>query len=185
MDRHRHSALGILVVLLGIVLIMDYYGIIHFDIGNLWPLILILVGYRAERDYFNGYAGARHLLLGTTLITYGIYFQLAELPLMPYQFEDKFWPIFIIGPGLGFLQMYYMGHRPKKNLRTGTLLVGLGSIFLIQEFMTLHIQLFLYVAVILFGIFLISKGQAQRDDMDIDAKHHEEKSSLDDDGERY
>jgi hypothetical protein len=162
---------------------MDYYGLIHFDLDSLWPLILIFLGYRAERDYFNGYAGARHLLLGTTLITYGAYFMLGNLPLMPHQFSDKFWPIFIIGPGLGFLQMYYMGHSPKKNLRTGTLLVVIGGIFLIQEFITLHIKLFLYVAVILFGLFLITKGQTNLDESDIDSRRAE--ASQESDDERY
>jgi|GEM_PF-1221061 len=159
--RHQENRfIGLALILLGILLILGYYDLIYFGFENILLLGIIFWGYYLQRQYFKGNKGSKNLLLGMIAMTYGGYIFLQSIPFIPYSFTDKLWPIYIIGPGLGFLEMYYYGHSPKRNLKTGTLLTVIGVFFLIEEFITLQLGLFSYVALILFGIYLLSKGDS-------------------------
>ena len=160
MRHQENSFMGAAVILLGILLILDYYHWIHFGFENIFILGIVFWGYYLQRQYFKGNSGSKNLLLGMIAMTYGGYIFIDSLPFMPYSFTNKLWPIYIIGPGLGFLQMYYYGHSPKRNLKTGTMFIVIGTFFLIEEFITLQLGLFSYVALILFGIYLLSKNKS-------------------------
>jgi len=170
--RHQENRfMGSAIILLGILLILDYYHWIHFGFEDILVLGIFFWGYYLQRQYFKGEKGSRNLLLGMIAMTYGGYIFLDGLPFMPYSLTNKLWPIYIIGPGLGYLQMYYYGHSPKRNFKTGTFLTAIGTFFLIDEFITLQLGLFSYVALILFGIYLLSKNKSfegSRDHMDTD-----------------
>ena len=122
MEESRNRLLGLFLVIIGGVLILDYYEIIRFNIWDFWPMILIYMGAKSERDYFRGHASGRSLLTGATLLTYGLYFLISNFSL--WDFQGRLWPVFILGPALGFLQMAYFGHRPKKNFKTGIVLLA-------------------------------------------------------------
>lgn len=172
MEESKNRMLGFFLVIIGAVLIMDYYQIISFSIWNLWPLILIYIGAKAERDYFSGRAGGRNLLTGATLLTYGLFFLLGNFT--SWGIQGRLWPLYIMGPGIGFLQMAYFGHRPRKNFRTGLLLVGISCLFLIESFIRIEYDLILYVGLIAVGLFMLRKSETS-------STHHEKS----DDDERY
>ena len=171
MEESRNRLLGLFLVIIGGVLILDYYNIISFNLWDFWPLILIYMGAKAERDYFRGHASGRSLLTGATLLTYGLYFLISAFSI--WHIEGNLWPMFILGPALGFLQMAYFGHRPRKNFRTGIILLVISLVFLVQNFINIQFDLMLSVGLVLVGLFMLRK---------VDPVYSDEKT---DDSERY
>ncbi|MCA0384722.1 MAG: DUF5668 domain-containing protein [Firmicutes bacterium] len=157
MEESRNRLLGFFLVIVGGVLILDYYHIINFNIWDFWPIILIYIGAKAERDYFSGHASGRNLLTGATFLTYGFYFMMSNFT--SWGIQGKLWPLYILGPGIGFLQMAYYGHRPRKNFRTGLLLVGISALFLVENFINIQYDLILFVGLIFVGLFMLRKKE--------------------------
>lgn len=156
MDESRNRLLGFFLVIVGGVLILDYYHIINFSIWNFWPIILLYIGAKAERDYFSGHAGGRNLLTGATLLTYGTFFMIDNFT--SWNLQGRLWPIYILGPAIGFLQMAYYGHRPRKNYRTGMLLLGISLFFFIESFINIKYDLVFFVGLIAIGLFMLRKS---------------------------
>lgn len=157
MEESRNKLLGTFLVIIGGVLILDYYHIISFSIWAFWPLILIYIGAKAERDYFSGHASGRNLLTGATLLTYGFFFLIGNFT--TWGIQGRLWPIYIMGPAIGFLQMAYFGHRPKKNFRTGILLLAISGFFLLESFIHIKYDLIMFVGLIAVGLFMMRKSE--------------------------
>ena len=172
MDESRNRLLGIFLVIIGGVLIMDYYHIIRFDIWDFWPLILVYIGAKAERDYFRGHASGRNLLTGATMLTYGLFFLLGNFT--TWGIQGKLWPIYILGPAIGFLQMASYGHSPRRNYRTGMMLLAISSVFLIESFIDIKYDLIMFVGLIAVGLFMLRKpSPADPDEKSDDSERYE------------
>lgn len=174
--EQKNKHLGIALILIGGIMVMNHYGMISFRVWNLWPLILIYLGLKAERDYFIGYSGSRSLLSGATLTIYGLYF-LAN-GFLSHRVAGLLWPMFILGPALGFLQMAYYGHQPKKNYRVGTILSLISFAFFIDQLSTIRFNVALYFGLIAVGLLLIAKNKSPKSD-------DYEEETYDEDDERY
>ncbi|MBF4692800.1 LiaI-LiaF-like domain-containing protein [Fusibacter ferrireducens] len=166
--KTRNGFLGLIFIILGALLIFDHYHFIHFSIWELWPLIILYMGIQAERKYFNGRGGSKNLLTGATLITYSLIFMISNFA--SWNYSSRIWPLYIMGPGLGFLQMYYYGHSRKYNFKMGIILVITSSIFLIDTILNIPFDMALYIGLVLFGLYLITKD---REDDDFDEAYDE------------
>lgn len=178
MDQ-KNKHLGLILILVGGALLLNHYSIISFRIWNLWPLILIYLGLKAERDYFSGLSGSRSLLTGATLTTYGVYFLASGF--LSSRLSGVLWPMFILGPALGFLQMAYYGHRPKKNYRTGIILTIISMAFFFDQIAGIRFNIILYIGLIFVGFYLLKNNK--KDDYDVD--EYDDNVFDDDDDERY
>lgn len=183
MESSKNKLLGLFLITIGAVLVMDYYHIIHFSIWGLWPLILIYIGAKAERDYFQGLTSARSLLSGATLLTYGLYFLASSF--LSWGIQDKLWPLYIMGPAIGFLQMAYFNYRPKSNFRTGILMFGFSVVMLVQNFINIKFDLILYVGLIAIGLFMLRSTTEQPYDYDTPESETKTKITNKNDKERY
>jgi hypothetical protein len=171
MNESRNRLLGILLVIAGGILVLDYYHIIHFSFWDFWPLILVYIGAKAERDYFAGSASGRNLLTGATFLTYGLFFLLGNFT--TWGIQGKLWPLYILGPAIGFLQMAYYGHRPRSNYRTGFVLSAISLVFLVENFINLNYDLILFVGLIAVGLFMLRKSDpVESDDRDEDDERY-------------
>ncbi len=157
--KTRNGFLGLIFILLGALLIFDHYNIIYFDIWELWPLIILYMGIKSEQKYFNGYGGPKNLLTGATLITYSFIFLANNF--LYWRISNHIWPLYIMGPGLGFLQMYYYGHNKRHNFKMGITLVTISTIFLIDSMLNIPFDMILYVGLVLFGLYLITKDREE------------------------
>ncbi len=160
----KNRTIGLFLIAFGFIMILGYYRIIHFDIWDLWPLLLMYLGVKAERDYFNGYGGSGKLMTGAVLITYSLYF-LAD-NFISSRISNLLWPMLILGPALGFLQKAYFGHNRRKNKRVGTIMLLISGIFFINELVNLRYDLFLYVALVMVGFFMLRKDKYDDGDDD-------------------
>jgi hypothetical protein len=100
---------GTLVITLGVLLLMDRFGMLHVSIGDLWPLALFAIGIAHLGNGRIG-AGVMFMLLGTAFFActfhwYGMTYHNA-------------WPLFMIAVGLGMVVKALVGgDRPWKEGR--------------------------------------------------------------------
>ncbi len=130
-DTIRRTVMGGLLILLGLAFLLRNMGVIYFEFQGVWPWLLIIPGIIFWGVFVMNRSHYRLILPGTILLTYGILFLMVHtLRIGLMQF---LWPIFILGPGLGFLLMYFLGEREKNHFRTGSLLTLLAIAFFILE----------------------------------------------------
>ncbi len=152
-DTIRRTVMGSLLILLGLAFLLRNIGILHFEFQGLWPWLLIIPGiifwgiFLFDRNHY------RLILPGTILLTYGLLF----LVVNTFQVGEMhyLWPIFVLGPGLGFLLMYFLGQRERAHLRTGSLLTLLAFAFFVLE---ANPDLFWPVLLIGVGLLMVVRG---------------------------
>ena len=66
------------------------------------------------------------------------------------------WPVFIIGPGIGFFLMYLLGPKEKGMLIPASILTGLGILFMLSKS---GIMRYWPILLIVLGIVLIVRYQ--------------------------
>lgn len=178
----KNNHFGLILFLIGILLLINHFHFIHFDVWSLWPLILLYIGIKAERDYFAGYKTSRSLLIGATLTTYSVYFLMEEF--VHYSISNMMWPLFILGPALGFLQMAYYGHKQKKNYKRGILLSIIAGAFFFDELLNFRFNVFIAILLIFIGAFFMFRDHVHpewEDENDSDDEMYHDQ----DEDERY
>ena len=105
--------IALFVILIGVLFLLQNLGIpISFDIWELWPVALILVGL----SHLSRTRDTGQSLGGWILIIIGVLFLLSNLAIIPYGFFD-FWPVILILVGLLILKNAFWGFRkaPSSN----------------------------------------------------------------------
>ncbi len=152
-DSIRRIVIGGLLILLGLAFFLRNMGIVSFEFRGLWPWLLILPGlifwgvFIFDRSHF------KLILPGTILLTYGLLFLSANT--LHLGRMENLWPVFILGPGLGFLLMYFLGEREAAHLRTGVFLSLLSLAFFL---LPANPELFWPVLLIGLGVFILMRG---------------------------
>ena len=96
--------IGVGLVILGILFLSENFGYIAFDFQHVWPVFVLLAGVGFWVGYFQDRKNYGLLMPGSILIVYGFLFLYCSIEgwyLMSY-----WWPVFILGPGIGFFMMY-------------------------------------------------------------------------------
>lgn len=97
--RSGQIVAGIVVLLLGLVLFLDELGSIRFyDLGRLWPLIVVAVG--ASR-LFNS-EDREEVRGGLVVLLIGVWLLISSLELAGLDFEHS-WPLVLVAIGLASL----------------------------------------------------------------------------------
>ncbi len=167
----RRIIMGSLLIILGAAFLLRNMGIVDFEFRGLWPWLLIVPGVIFWIVFFVNKTHYRLILPGTILITYGALF------LWVNSFHigqmHTWWPVFILGPGLGFLLMYVLGQREPAHLRTGSFLTLLAIAFFVLE---ANPDLFWPVLLIGIGILMLGKGVKDRQALKSDTTVSENES---------
>ncbi len=165
MDK-RSFFVGLILVVLGGLLLANNLGWLQInwfslisEIGVLWPWVLIVAG----AAFWIGWIGNRQqyglLLPGTVLLTYGLLFWYCQSYGWHEMGYRRLWAFFMIGPGLGFLAMYLLGPKERGYLVPGTILTGLGLLFVTGPY---HWRTLWPVILILIGLRLLFKNRRSR-----------------------
>jgi hypothetical protein len=119
--------IGLALVALGLLFLFDNFGVIEFDFGRLWPVIVILVGVGFWIGFYKNRDEFGLIIPGTILVVYGLLFWISIIFNM--SIGNGLWPVFILGPGLGFLLIYLIAKRDPGFLIPGAILTGLAVLF--------------------------------------------------------
>ncbi|NOX36677.1 MAG: hypothetical protein GXO78_03990 [Calditrichaeota bacterium] len=156
MDNRAKSFIwGVLFLLAGILFLLRNLDIIYFDMEDTWPVFLLIPGILFWYFWYIDRSNYRLLMPGTILIVYALYF-FFEQQIM-YRMVDRLWPVFILGPGLGFWAMYFLGSRQTRYFRSGAILVGFSVLFFI---LSLDERFFLPLLLIGIGVYLMMREKS-------------------------
>lgn len=109
MNRKQSSqvTMGALLVAVGLILLGDQLGLsVSWNIGRLWPVVLIVLGAaRVASSHHSGASGYMLFLIGVIFLlhTFG------------YMTLDQSWPLFIVAAGLSMLFGRRSACAPQKE----------------------------------------------------------------------
>lgn len=155
-----NQTIGLVLVLVGIYGILNYF--FHFDLfsmSRLWPIFLLIPGLGFEIGYFSSKKAPGVLVPGGILLTLGCVFLFQTYT--NWHFAGYTWPLYVLAPAIGLLQLYIFGNRSSGLLIPITVLFLVVIFGLLSEFGALVRSTLIWpIAVIVIGVLLLfGKGE--------------------------
>jgi hypothetical protein len=154
--RTSDFIIGLGLVILGLLFLLENFGYIEFNFGDIWPVFVVLGGVGFWLGFLKDRKNFGLVMPGTILIAYGLLFWYCSV--QGWYYMQDLWPVFLLGPGIGFFLMYFLGERERGLLVPGSILSGLGILFLFRYSMYLR---YWPVLLIIFGAVLIFRHLIQ------------------------
>jgi hypothetical protein len=123
--------IGLALVILGILFLIDNFGFVNFDFSRLWPVIVIFVGAGFWIGFYKNREEFGLIIPGTIFLLFGLLFLYCTVFNQWDIIGRGLWPLFILGPGLGFILIYLLAKRDAGFLIPGLILSGLAFLFLL------------------------------------------------------
>ncbi|WP_028986491.1 LiaI-LiaF-like domain-containing protein [Thermicanus aegyptius] len=151
MNRNQQMV-GIFFILLGLFFLLAKMELIPFSLFDLWPFFLVIPGLAFHFFGFLNRIPGLHVP-GGILTTIGILFLFTEF--FGYGWMEHLWPIFIIAPGIGLLELYLFGTREKGLLIPVVILFSVGGFFLFFTLFSTFIPYLVGFLLIVLGVYMI------------------------------
>ncbi|MBC7960803.1 MAG: hypothetical protein H7X94_13170 [Vallitaleaceae bacterium] len=164
MNKNGTGIVGLGLIAIGILGLLINFNVIDLHFWDFWPFIILVVGLSLEVSYFTSAKKDTGVLVpaGILITISGIF--IANV-FTDWNAMEYLWPLFIMAPGVGLLQMYLFSKKKDHGVLVpiGVSLL-LGGYFLIGNFFSyVDFRLFISIAIILIGLFLIfNKGKANK-----------------------
>lgn len=153
MKRINSMVWGTVLLLIGIVLTLSELNVINISGDVTWPIILLGLSVVFHLYYFLSNGRNEGLLVpGGILLVYGLMF------LAVFQFGSTFtmlWPLFILGPALGLLELYIFSRSAKGSLIPVFILTIIGGGFLLNNVGIASFGVILAIILICVGVALM------------------------------
>ncbi|MEJ2635913.1 MAG: DUF5668 domain-containing protein [Calditrichia bacterium] len=155
-SEYRSLVWGIFLILIGFLFLGNNLHWFEVDWENLWPLIMVFggllfwIGWLVNRKEYG------LLMPGTILVAYGLLFLYCAS--YGWYWMEDLWPVFLLGPGLGFLFMYWGGQRERGLLIPALILIVLSVLFWSGHD---AFRFFWPILLILVGIYLLISHRRQ------------------------
>ncbi|GAB6929592.1 hypothetical protein JCM10914A_35750 [Paenibacillus sp. JCM 10914] len=154
MSSRKDLALGIFIVVAGVVIFLGKLGVFGFLGRTLWPLVLLLPGILLHLLFFARRASAAILIPAGILTVYGLLFFICNFA--GWGLMAVLWPVLMLGIAVGMYE-YYVFETPRP---AAALPIALGLTLLsvpIFIFSWLSTGAFYIIALILIaaGIWII------------------------------
>ena len=150
--KTKDIIIGLVLIGLGLLFLADNLDIVELDFSSLWPILVLLFGLAFVLSFLHNRKNYGLLMPATIFTLYGLLFWYCSLT--DWNNMHSLWPLFLIGPGLGFYLMYLLGGKEKGLLVPAGILVGLGLIFLLRFNIMLK---YWSLILIVMGVYLIYK----------------------------
>lgn len=179
--KNSHSALGVLLLVIGSVMLLNNTNIFTFNMELLWPLFMIIPGVVYHLSYFNGKSKHNPTVLvpGAILLIYGVYFLFSIIT--HWKFSGVLWPIFPMAVGIGFYEMYYFGGKRKGHMTTAIILVGFSFFALLMELFNLNFNYLFPIVLIVTGLVIVYQSSVKTkvpETQETSAKNDDDQSPL-------
>ncbi len=114
-------------------IIFNYLDLPQRVIENAWVSVFWILGFAFEFGYFHDPASRKAGLLvpGGIFLTLGFIFSFCAV--FGYRWMDILWPMFILAPAVGLLQLYLFGEKKKGLLIPVGILGFISGIFLLMN----------------------------------------------------
>jgi len=128
--EQKNKSLGLAAIFLGVIFLLENLQIFQFNFQNIWPVIVALVGLGFAFGWFANRDNHSLIMPAVVLIVYGLLFSYCQLTTWDNML--KLWPVLLIGPGLGFLMLYFLADRENTALWSASVLIILGMLFMFR-----------------------------------------------------
>ena len=135
---------GITLIFLGMFFLLEQMDIIP-EIGNLWPIFMILFGFALLAGYFFKRDNSGILFVGSLVSLNGFFFMFWNLDYIGRYDMGELWPIFILIPGVSFILMALVSKEEKKALIPGVILIVISIIFLLNTIGDVDIDILRFI----------------------------------------
>jgi len=148
--EQKNKSLGLAAIFLGIIFLLENLQIFQFNFQNIWPAIVALVGLGFAFGYFADRKNNSMIMPAVVLIVYGLLFSYCQITTWDNML--KLWPVLLIGPGIGFLLLYFLAGKENSALWSAGILIILSLLFMLR-----FVEYLRYwpALLILGGIFLV------------------------------
>ncbi|HEY5560648.1 MAG TPA: DUF5668 domain-containing protein [Clostridiaceae bacterium] len=150
---------GVILIILGALLLFNkIYFFADLNIGNLWPLFVLLPGLAFEFSYFIERKSAGLLVPGGILTSLGSLFLFETFS--KWSFAAYTWPVYPLGVAIGLLQLYIFGKHTRGLLipvfiLTMVSFLGFAVILYGSIYVWINIDLIVPITLISLGIILL------------------------------
>ena len=176
MKKGSTTILGLLFIIIGSISILNYvFGMHLFEHIAFWPLFVLVPGLCFEYSYFSTRRAPGLLVPGGILTTLGCLFIFESNT--NFIFAAYTWPVYVLAPAIGLLQLYLFGSHEKGLLIPIAILmtvaaVSFANIFLGSIFHFINSSLIWPVVLIVLGILLLFRKKENLAD-EYDKKKYE------------
>lgn len=127
---------GIILILVGALLVLaqlDFFeGVNIFRVSYLWPAFMILLGLMFHVQFFTSKKKSPGILVpGGILLVYGCLFMF--LAISGWSSTRYLWPVFLIGPGFGLLELKLFSRGKEGSWVPVIILFGLAIFFFVRD----------------------------------------------------
>ena len=158
-------AIGLILVLFGVIKILDNANIIYFSMSDYWPIFPSIAAAILWLNYFTK-KEISFVLPATIVTTISIIFFIANFS--RYIGFNELWPGFILAPGLGFWMLALLDKDSDNNyIRPALILTVISSYFFIDNFYYLDGEYLIGVILISVGISILVKKEKSVTDNNI------------------
>lgn len=162
----QNKVAGLLLIVLGslylIMQILKEMGIVLFQYGDFWPLIVIGVGLLFEIGYLQSKRAPGLLIPGGIIITIGT-LHLFEV-LTNWYFAQYTWPIYVLSVGIGFFQFWLFTKKRWALVMTYIFLAITAFLTFIVLTMIfenmISVQMFFSLLLIVIGALLLFSNKS-------------------------
>lgn len=109
-NSQGHLIGGLILIGLGTAFLLDRMNIFYFDLGDWWPMFLIIPGlvmaFDPKRENKNG---------AYFMIMFGLIFQVAELGIFRWWRWRNVWPLMMIAIGVWLLIQHLAGRSESQS----------------------------------------------------------------------
>jgi len=123
---------GVLFILLGILLLLDRYGVFEFSWNEIYPIVFLVLSGFSFASVARGNKSSA--LWGTVFGIFGLYVFLRNYGVVDYFWYGELWPIIVLSFGLGFIVLYFFQPHDWGVLIPGGILTFLGIIMVLDTF---------------------------------------------------
>ena len=120
---------GLTLIVLGAVFLV--FNLSSLSLRDLWPAFFLALGLYFVVLYVIDRQNYGVLMPASIFLVMGAMFQYCQVE--GWWLMRELWPLFLIGPGLGFFLLYFFGKKESGLLIPAYILTGLGILFLLIE----------------------------------------------------
>ncbi|GGH44952.1 hypothetical protein GCM10008014_06650 [Paenibacillus silvae] len=158
----NEKAIGLFIVVAGLVILLGKLGVFAFVGRNFWPLLLLLPGIALYVLFYARMTPAWSLLPAGVLSVYGVLFSITNI--WGAGLMRNLWPVLLLGVAVGLLGYGMVERRRPEFVYPAALIIGAVSVVLLA-FTLLQTGIIYVFAVLLIlgGIWLlVGRGRTGR-----------------------
>lgn len=150
---NKQHAIGIFIVIAGVVILLGKLGVIGFLGKALWPLLILIPGLLAHYFVFARMVPSIVLVPGGMLTVYGLLFIFCNW--FGWDKMKYAWPVLILGVAVGLYEYYLSDPYQSRGVFVAAAALGVVSLLLLFITLWNSMLYFLAFVLILLGLWLV------------------------------